>query len=205
MERRDIFRRVLENPNVYSFFQHFVGADRGRRIFVSEILNLQPGSRVLDVGCGPADILKHLPNDIDYVGIDYSSDYIEAARKSFGSRGRFFVSDVAQLKSIGERGFDVAFAVGLLHHLKDDTVRGLMRDVHSVLKPGGRFVTLDGAIEYPQNPIARVLARLDRGQFVRTAEEYAALGKSAYRDVSAVVRHDLLRIPYSHAAMECYV
>lgn len=204
MERRDIFRRVLENPNVYSFFQNLVGADRERRILVGEILNLRPGSRVLDVGCGPADILEHLPDDLDYVGIDYSSDYIEAAKKRFGNRGRFFVSDVAQLNSIGESGFDVAFAVGVLHHLEDETVRGLMRDVHSVLKPEGRFVTLDPAIEYPQNPIARALARLDRGQFVRTAEEYAALAKSAYGDVSAVIRRDLLRIPYSHAAMQCH-
>ena len=36
---------------------------------------------VLDVGCGPADVLRYLP-EVDYVGIDRSSTYVpEASRR----------------------------------------------------------------------------------------------------------------------------
>jgi SAM-dependent methyltransferase len=202
LERRDIFRRVLEVPKVYLGFQNFVRAKGGRPNLVENVLKIRPGDRVLDVGCGPADILEHLP-DVDYLGIDYSAEYIEAARKRFGTRGRFLTADVASLKDHGEEGFDVAIALGVLHHLDDETARGLMSDVKRSLKPGGRFVAVDPLIEYPQNPIARLLARLDRGQFVRTVDGYSAIAKSAFEKADVEARRDMLRVPYSHAITRC--
>lgn len=202
MERRDIFRRILEVPNVYSGFQDFVGSHTARRRVVDELLQIRPGDRVLDVGCGPADILEYLP-EVDYLGIDYSEAYIEAARRRFGDRGRFVAADVATLGERGEGGFDVAIALGVLHHLDDEAAKRLMRDVRACLKPGGRFVALDPLIEHPQNPIARMLARLDRGQFVRTLDGYAGLARAAFETFSVEPRRDLLRVPYSHAVTRC--
>ncbi|SFK97297.1 Methyltransferase domain-containing protein [Mesorhizobium albiziae] len=189
-------------PKVYTGFQDFVGARSARQRIVDDVLEIRSGDRVLDVGCGPADILAFLPQ-VDYLGIDYSEDYIDAARRRFGNRGRFLAADVSSLRDQGITGFDVVIALGVLHHLDDVSAKGLMRDVRDSLKPGGRFVCVDPLIEYPQNPIARLLARLDRGQFVRTREGYSELARSVFAIISVEPRRDLLRVPYSHAITRC--
>lgn len=200
MERRDALRWVLEWPAAYRIAQNVLGAGRTRDCIVKEILSIKPGERVLDIGCGPADILDYLPL-VDYVGIDYSESYIEAAKRRFGTKGVFIATDVKNLLEIKRDGFDLVFAIGLLHHLDDTSALTLLRDVRGCLKPGGRFVALDPLIETPQNPIARFLARMDRGAFVRTLDGYQALASPSFSNVRATAKRDLLRIPYSHSVL----
>ncbi len=73
----------------------------------------------------------------------------------------------------------------------------------AALKPNGRFVSLDGAFVEAQARVARILLRRDRGKFVRYAEAYHGLASQVFPQVSLSVRHDLLRIPYTHVLLEC--
>lgn len=200
MERRDFFRWVLDWPVAYEGLQKALGANATRVRIVREVLAVKAGERILDVGCGTGTLLEHLPA-VDYVGIDYSEAYIQAAQKRFGSRGTFIATDVKNLPQTGHSGFDLAFAIGLLHHLDDAAARALLADVRRCLKPGGRFVALDPLIESPQNPIARFLARADRGRFVRTLEGYEALAAVPFQTTKAQAKRDLLRVPYSHSLL----
>ena len=50
-----------------------------------------------------------------------------------------------------------------------------MESAKRQLRPGGVLVTLDAVFHPGQNPVARLLARLDRGGAVRTPEAYRAL------------------------------
>ena len=73
---------------------------------------------ILDVGCGPADILAYLPN-VDYWGFDISEAYIERAGNAFGTRGHFNCKQL-QVDDLDELPkFDVVLAIGLLHHIDD--------------------------------------------------------------------------------------
>ena len=80
---------VLGIPAAYRLFFLIVGGDV-RKIYTTEYVKAQPGEKVLDIGCGPGDILEYLP-DVKYTGFDLSPEYIEAAKKRFGERGRFFL------------------------------------------------------------------------------------------------------------------
>ena len=93
-------------------------------------------------------------------------------------------------------------AIGVLHHLDDDTAVEVFGLASASLAPGGRFVSIDPTIVDGQSPIARFLASQDRGQNVRTPEQTAQLLEPYFDDVSIVVRHDLLRVPYSHVIAE---
>ena len=79
-------RSILSKPSVYDFMQNIMGAQSFREKFVSLYVKPNAGSRVLDLDCGTADILNFLPN-VDYYGYDISKEYIESARRRFGSRG----------------------------------------------------------------------------------------------------------------------
>jgi SAM-dependent methyltransferase len=177
-----------------------VGSGRSR--ITDEILKIRPGQRVLDIGCGPADILSRLPADIDYVGFDLEQRYIEAARQRYGGRASFFVRAVRP-DAVHDLGtFDVVIALGVLHHLDDSEADTVFASAAKVLRRGGRLVTLDGAWVKGQNPVARLMLRLDRGRHIRTPEAYLAIARRYFPDSTASVFHDLIAIPYTHCIIE---
>lgn len=195
-------RSALSLPSVYNAFQRALGADKARRIIVAEHVRASSGNVVVDVGCGTAEILSHLP-PVDYYGFDLSERYIDAARARYGNRGRFHCSDVTEIPEGDLPRCDVAIAVGLLHHLDDDGARNLIGHLHSRLVENGRLITVDPAYWPGQSRVAHFLVSSDRGQNVRAGVEYHALATPFFERVSVIRREDLLNIPYSHAILEC--
>jgi len=196
-------RSALSVSAAYSAAQALVGSARANAVLLDQYARPRAGERVLDIGCGPADILKAMPEGVDYLGLDENPRYIRSARRKFGHRGRFHCVDVREASLDGEADFDLAMAVGVLHHLDDDGARALVELALSALAEGGRFVTRDSAIEPGQHRAARWLIEQDRGSDVRTPEGYQELVRQRFRDVDVTVRHDLLRVPYTHAILEC--
>ena len=57
-----------------------------RRSLIQNHVRAKPGDKVIDIGCGSAEVLRYLP-DVDYIGIDINPDYIAFARRTYGSKG----------------------------------------------------------------------------------------------------------------------
>jgi SAM-dependent methyltransferase len=195
-------RSILSRPAVYELWSRAVGGKRGRSTLIREHVRPAPGARVLDLGCGPGELLEFLPRDIGYVGIDISEEYIERARERFGGRAEFHVGD-ATLMARDLGSFDLVLAFGVLHHLDDEQSRGLFAVARSVLHDGGRAVTVDPVYDAGQSPLARAVIARDRGQHVRRQDAYARLAETSFARVATTVRSDLLRIPYTHCIIEC--
>jgi SAM-dependent methyltransferase len=189
-------RSVLSLASVYRLAQRAIGADAFRETLAADILHVGEGDRILDIGCGTADILEHLP-DVDYLGFDSSDRYVEAARQRFGDRGRFVTAAPSEVDdTFGDR--TVVTAIGVLHHLDDETAHEALELATKALRPGGSFISVDPTLTDDQHRIARFLIEHDRGQFVRTPEQMRALVGHHFDDVDLQVRHDMLRTPYSH-------
>lgn len=165
----------------------------------NEFIQAKPGERVLDVGCGTADILSVMP-EVEYVGFDISDAYIQRARARWGHRGTFHAKllDKAVAEPLGK--FDLILATGLLHHLDDDEVHGLFETLALALKPGGRIITVDGTYADGQNPLARFVISKDRGQSVRSPEAYSALAARRFKAIKGWVEPRLW-IPYTYWIM----
>jgi SAM-dependent methyltransferase len=200
-ERNGLLWRMLSAPWLYSCFQLAVGAGRSRRLLAQRHIRASAGARVLDMGCGPGELIDALP-PVDYLGFDLNPRNIEAAERNYGDRGRFFCADVREAELSGEALFDVVLAVGLLHHLDDDGVERLLRLGASVLAEDGRLVTFDGVLVPGQPRLARWLIERDRGCEVRTVEDYLRLARAHFRRVDHTVSEDFLRVPYTHLVME---
>ena len=83
---------------------------------------IEPGSRVLDVGCGVGHYLRSLRNRFDfpfsYVGVDSTAHYIELARKAFAhdSSASFHLGDIYSLDFEPE-SFHIVMCCNVLLHL----------------------------------------------------------------------------------------
>jgi SAM-dependent methyltransferase len=154
-----------------------MGAHGFRKNLITTSVRPFQGMKILDIGCGPADILSYLP-DVDYWGFDISEEYIHHARIKFGNRGNF------QCKQL------------------DSSAAFIMRLASKALKPGGRLLTIDPCLEPSQNKIAHFLIRRDRGQNVRDKNGYQKIAQTAFVAPKVEVRHKAW-IPYTHCFMEC--
>jgi SAM-dependent methyltransferase len=194
-------RGILSSPTVYELWSRLVGGERGRSTVVRDYVRPHPGARVLDLGCGPGELVEHL-GDIHYVGVDVSDRYIARARHAFGDRAEFRVGDAARLDD-DLCDFDLVLAFGVIHHLDDQSAFRLLRGAKAALGPRGRFVSVDPAVISDDRAAARVLVSRDRGNYVRDPAAYKRLAETTFDRVQCDVRRDLLRIPYTHCVLEC--
>ncbi|MBI2436350.1 MAG: class I SAM-dependent methyltransferase [Candidatus Magasanikbacteria bacterium] len=103
--------------------------------FVSQ---LEPGAKILDLGCGPGrDAKLFVAQGFSVVGVDLSKNMISTAKKRC-PRAQFKIMDMADLK-FKPKQFDGIWAnASLLNIPKKDAIKAL-QGVYSVLKPGGIF------------------------------------------------------------------
>ncbi|MFI6094221.1 SAM-dependent methyltransferase [Lentzea sp. NPDC051213] len=114
---------------------------------VAERLGLQPGQRVLDVGCGngyPAVRIAET-HDVNVTGITVSAEEITratalAAESGVADRVTFRLADAADLpEDLGT--FDAVFAIESLLHLSDQA--SALARLRRFVRPGGRLVVAD--------------------------------------------------------------
>ncbi|HEY1272081.1 MAG TPA: class I SAM-dependent methyltransferase [Terriglobales bacterium] len=194
-------RSLLELPLAYQTFWTLIGGPARSRVLMSDHIQPKPGSRILEIGCGPGTIVSYLPSS-EYVGFDANPSYIERARKRFPHAR--FICDRVSAYTLSERSyFDVVLALGIVHHLDDAEALQLFRIAREALKPGGKLVTLDGVWMNRQSAAERYLLSRDRGHFVRNAEGYEAIASQVFANIKTSIRPGLLRIPYTHIILEC--
>jgi trans-aconitate methyltransferase len=102
---------------------------------VLELLNPQPGERILDLACGDGALTERIiARGTEVVGVDGSADMVAAARRrDIDAR----VVDAYELDFHSE--FDAVFSNAALHWMKRDP-DAVIHGVRRALKPGGRFV-----------------------------------------------------------------
>jgi SAM-dependent methyltransferase len=154
-----------------------------QRLALAPWLDVAPGTRVLDVGCGVGRWSRLLAARGALVtGIDISATMIQEATRRARSAGvadrcRFLLQDFATLEVAGR--FDLVLSVTVLQHmLETQAVHTALRRVMRHLSPGGRIVALEAA------PV-RNASRCDSSIFrARPREEYLQL----FRDCGLEVR-----------------
>ena len=104
-------------------------------------LNVEPGTHVLDAGCGTGEALRWLAEAAApagrVVGIDLSAAHVAAARASVTAGIEVMQGDLRDL-AMPDASFDLIWCVNTINHLHDPlaTLKGLV----SLLRPGGRIV-----------------------------------------------------------------
>jgi ubiquinone/menaquinone biosynthesis C-methylase UbiE len=128
------------------------------------LAGVQPGMRVLDVGCGPGDVsfvaARLVGSTGTVLGVDASSDVVELARARAAERGLSTVKfEQTTIANIAVDEVDAVIGRLILMHLPDPI--STLRQFAGLVRPGGliAFCEFDigAARSIPESPLSRAL------------------------------------------------
>jgi cyclopropane-fatty-acyl-phospholipid synthase len=120
---------------------------------VARKLALQPGMRLLDVGCGWGGMVLHAASEygVKALGVTLSAEQASWAQTAIKERG---LSDLAEVRhmdyrDVPETGFDAISSIGLSEHIGKAQLADYFAFLYSKLVPKGRL--LNHCITRPDN------------------------------------------------------
>jgi ubiquinone/menaquinone biosynthesis C-methylase UbiE len=132
---------------LYDPLVKLLGGDVARRALLDQAF-IQPGHRVLDVGCGTGTLvvlIKRLHPDVDVIGLDPDPRVLARARRKAerASVSIQFDHGFSDALPYTDASVDRVYSSFMFHHLQRDEKQGTLREVRRVLRPGGVFRLLD--------------------------------------------------------------
>jgi cyclopropane-fatty-acyl-phospholipid synthase len=146
----DFFALFLDESMTYSCAifsrgaQTLEEAQRTKLDLVGTKLELKPGMRLLDVGCGWGSFAIHAAREygVKVTGVTISPSQAELARErvmeaGLGDQVEIRVSDYRQLP---RSSFDAIASIGMSEHVGDSQIDLYAQSLFTLLRPGGRLL-----------------------------------------------------------------
>ncbi|WP_030774902.1 SAM-dependent methyltransferase [Streptomyces sp. NRRL F-2664] len=145
----DFYERVLGPSMVYSCAYWTPGstleqAQHDKLDLVCRKLALEPGDRLLDVGCGWGSMALHAAraHGARVTGVTLSREQAVYARKKAADEG---LTDLVEIRiqdyrDVKDGPYDAISSIGMAEHVGAERYRDYARTLHALLRPGGRLL-----------------------------------------------------------------
>jgi cyclopropane-fatty-acyl-phospholipid synthase len=142
-------------------------AQHAKYDLVARKLDLQPGQRLLDVGCGWGGMVRHAAKEygVRGIGVTLSREQAEWATERNKEEGLDHLIEVRHMdyRDVPETAFDAISSIGLTEHIGVDQYPAYFSFLRDKLVPGGRL--LNHCITRPDNKPTQTGAFIDRYVF----------------------------------------
>ena len=200
-QRKNQIYNFINNPLVYKIIQYVMSGTSFRNSIIKKNIR-KSNLKILDIGCGPAQILEQIPQ-CDYYGYDIDQRSIQYAKKKYHQKNYHFYCkkfNKTEVKKLPK--FDFVIFFGILHHLSDREADKMLTLCKRIMKKNSKLLTEDPIIVEKQNIIAKFLIKKDRGTNVRQKKEYINLLKKHFKKMKNKVTHQFF-IPYTWFTTIC--
>jgi cyclopropane-fatty-acyl-phospholipid synthase len=158
---------------------------------VGRKLALEPGMRLLDVGCGWGGMVMHAATlGVKALGVTLSKNQAEWAQAEIARRGLGDLAEVrhADYRDAPESEFDAISSIGLTEHIGRAQLPAYFASLHERLRPGGRL--LNHCITEPRTATKRLDPFINR--YIFPDGELHAVGHvvSVMNDAGFEIRHE---------------
>lgn len=135
------------NLNYFSFYEGSIETAKWLISYFEKYKKLEK-LNILDWGCGPGRVIRHLPSYINdscnYYGTDYNKKYIKWCSRNL-TNINFSLNKLQPPLDYQSDFFDVIYGISIFTHLSEKMHYAWFEDLIRVLKPGGvLFLTLHG-------------------------------------------------------------
>lgn len=145
---------------------------------VARKLGLEPGMRMLDVGCGWGGMVMHAARHygVRSLGVTLSRLQAEWAQRRIEEEGLSDLAEVRYLdyRDVSETGFDAVASIGLTEHIGGKQLPHYFQFLYEKLRPGGRL--LNHCIMRPRTTERRIRKRGFINRYVFPDGELLGLG-----------------------------
>ena len=157
----EFFALFLDDSMTYSCALFEAGdetleeAQAAKLDLVCRKLKLEPGMRLLDVGCGWGSLAIHAAREygVDVLGVTLSRPQVELGRERVAAAGLAdrVVQRVLDYRELGEDSFDAIASIGMVEHVGESQIDAYAAQVARVLRSGGRVLN-HGIAHVPPQP-----------------------------------------------------
>jgi ubiquinone/menaquinone biosynthesis C-methylase UbiE len=162
-----VLMRILESaPQRYDLGIRLLTLGRVQRAYDRLASYIDPGQRVLDIGCGTGPLaLRAARRGASVRAIDVNPQMLEIAARhgrdtGLSDRIELVEMSVAELDAERSESYDVVMSGLCLSELGDDELAYTLKQVTRILRPGGLLLVADEV--RPQSLVTRMLHSLVR-------------------------------------------
>lgn len=119
-------------------------AQERKYALIADKLDLQPGQRLLDIGCGWGGMVRHAARErgVRALGVTLSVEQAQWARQRVEAEG---LSDLVEVRlqdyrDVAEGDFDAICSIGMAEHVGARRLAGYFAFIHDHLRVGGRLL-----------------------------------------------------------------
>ena len=165
---RKIYGRAAEN---YDKFWNFYSAPSYSKTLAR--IDLQEGSKILDLGCGTGELLKILEDRFpssELTGIDLTEEMLAVAKQKLSDNVELLLGSATSLP-FDSKSFDWVIMSNVIGHLSDK--KTALKETHRVLKNPGKIVITDWTRDFQTMNLAHFYTKLinySQYRSLRTAE-----------------------------------
>lgn len=128
--------------------------EQRRLAAIRKLLNVRPGERLLEVGCGGGHVLRMFPQAIR-TGVDVSGRMIDKARQNLNDPGVRLLKGELHEVGLLDGEFDAVICTEVLEHTVDPAA--VLAEIRRVLHPKGRVV-----VTFPNDHLIHAVKALVR-------------------------------------------
>jgi SAM-dependent methyltransferase len=167
------YQKLLGHPFVYNRLRPWIVGGIDMTAFY-ESLGAEATDVIVDIGCGTGDALRYLLSFEAYHGFDIDARAVEFARaRAAGRPNVTFEARPVTAEDLASLQPTLVILAGLLHHMDDGQAVSLLELLAQT--PSMRRIGTQDVVYLPGERMSNLLARLDRGRFVRDEDGYRTL------------------------------